>query len=65
MHHLSLVYALLVSATGAIPLEDSPFPGASKWTPNHQIQPGDVIVPVNGVCELSFRRLFREHMLRT
>uniref|UniRef100_A0A0D2XF74 Uncharacterized protein n=1 Tax=Fusarium oxysporum (strain Fo5176) TaxID=660025 RepID=A0A0D2XF74_FUSOF len=49
MHHLSLVYALLISATGAIPFEDSPFPGAIKWTPNHQIQPGDVIVPVKSV----------------
>ncbi|KAF5566710.1 hypothetical protein FPHYL_3651 [Fusarium phyllophilum] len=49
MHHLSLVYALLISATGAIPVEDSPFPGAIKWTPNHQIQPSNVIVSVKGV----------------
>lgn len=54
MHYSNLAYALLISATVAIPLEDSPFPGAIKWTPNHQIQPGDVIVPVKDVCKLPF-----------
>ncbi|KAG4270554.1 hypothetical protein FPRO04_11423 [Fusarium proliferatum] len=49
MHYSNLIYALLISATGAVPLEDSPFPGAIRWTPSHQIQPGDVIVPVNDV----------------
>ncbi|KAM0546658.1 hypothetical protein ACHAPJ_010796 [Fusarium lateritium] len=48
MHYLGLVCAFLASAAGAVPLEENPFPDAIKWTPNHQIQAGDVIVPVKG-----------------
>ncbi|OBS28434.1 hypothetical protein FPOA_02372 [Fusarium poae] len=46
MHYPTLVYVFLASAVGAMPLEENPFPGATEWTPNHQVQTGDVIVPV-------------------
>ncbi|KAL6921223.1 hypothetical protein FSST1_005249 [Fusarium sambucinum] len=46
MQYSTLVCAFLASAVGAMPLEENPFPGATEWTPNHQVQPGDVIVPV-------------------
>ncbi|KAJ4245762.1 hypothetical protein NW762_013886 [Fusarium torreyae] len=48
MHHLGFVCAFLASAAVAMPVEESPFPDAIKWTPNHQIQSDDVIVPVKG-----------------
>ncbi|RGP81280.1 hypothetical protein FLONG3_424 [Fusarium longipes] len=45
MHYSAFVSAFLASVAVAIPVEENPFPGATKWTANHQVQPGDVIVP--------------------
>ena len=46
MHYSALVSAFLASVAVAIPLEENPFPGATKWTTKYQVQPGDVIVPI-------------------
>ncbi|EWZ29391.1 hypothetical protein FOZG_17018 [Fusarium oxysporum Fo47] len=48
MHHFGFLCAFLTSVAGAMPLEENPFPGATKWTPNQQIQSDEVIVPVKG-----------------
>lgn len=53
MHYLGLAFSLLASVASAIPLEENPFPGAPKWTPNHQVQPDDVIVPVKDTGKIS------------
>ncbi|RGP66117.1 hypothetical protein FSPOR_6943 [Fusarium sporotrichioides] len=46
MHYSALICAFLASVAKAMPLEENPFPGATKWTPGHQVESGDVIVPV-------------------
>ncbi|RBR10218.1 uncharacterized protein FIESC28_09604 [Fusarium coffeatum] len=46
MHYPALVSAFLASVAVAVPLEDNPFPGATRWTAKYQVQPGDVIVPI-------------------